>query len=207
MSNGAGGKVNDLGALAVTPGQTFSITIGAAGAGGAAETDGSAGGNTTFGAYSSSGGSTIIGGYVDIITGTAYGVSGSIGIAGNKGRGKDKPRQEYGYYSYDGDNGSCYYFWLDYGGGNIKWLYGMGGSGGGAAAGTPKASSIGADGEAEENNGNGFATGGTGGTGATPLLVGSDATIYGSGGLFGGVAVDGFGGATIRRRRGRCVGS
>lgn len=52
---GSGGCVIEY-PVAVTPGETYAITVGAAGAGGGLKTDGTAGGNTTFGSLLTLGG-------------------------------------------------------------------------------------------------------------------------------------------------------
>ena len=200
-TGGTGGKVLDTGALAVTPGQAFNAAIGIGGTGGAPGGNaGTSGGNTTFGAYSSGSGTVAVGGYVDIITGTAYGLAGSVGIAGNKGKGKDKLQSGFilvdGSLYYDGNDGQCFYQWISYSDGSKIWLYGMGGSGGGAAYGIAYGALKGADGQATYNDGNGYATGGNGGPGGSPITPGSNATVPGAGGQGGHGGGGGGGGGS-----------
>ena len=79
--------------IAVTPGQSFEITIGACGIGGASNSstsprDGSPGGATTFGEYSSASGSPIPDGYLEEVSGQTYAAPGTIaGSPGGKGVG------------------------------------------------------------------------------------------------------------------------
>lgn len=84
---GSGGKIF-RGTLEVTPGQSFSVSIGAGGAGAPRGSSiGSAGGNTTFGSLSSANGYSVLTGFTDLITGNTYGQSGTEGIYGADGDG------------------------------------------------------------------------------------------------------------------------
>lgn len=208
---GAGGNVVDAGAITVTPAQTISVTIGAGGAGGASNGgEGSAGGDTTFGAFSTNGGTPPPTGYADILEGSIYGISGQQAPDGATGRGKNT----YGasrivevglapVYLVDGGKVEV----LNGAQGNSSWLliqsfrlYGIGGSGGGAS--WINNGGNGGGGGAEYNDGWGDATGGNGGTGA----AGSQSmaqTIRGSGGHGGaGGGGGGGGGAYLNVRLG-----
>lgn len=103
-SGGAGGAAGAAGNpgklfiadIAVTPGQSFAVTIGAAGTGGTANTDGSDGGETTFGSYSSANGEMPVSGYYDIFEDKYYAVAGEEGIPGGKGGGISSQQYVYG---------------------------------------------------------------------------------------------------------------
>lgn len=71
--------------ISVTPGQTYAVTIGAAGTAGAANVTGTEGGETTFGSYSSANGTIPENGYYDTFTQTTYCVQGEYGIPGGDG--------------------------------------------------------------------------------------------------------------------------
>lgn len=76
--DGSGGKIWST-TLPVSPGQTYSVQIGAGGAPAAAysaETAGSEGRETTFGAYSSANGAVYPNGYTDVLNGDSYGRTG-----------------------------------------------------------------------------------------------------------------------------------
>lgn len=78
-SAGTPGKVYRK-TISVTPGQKISYQCGSGG-----QSNGSTGGNTTFGSVSSSSGSSSGSGYTDIITGETYATSGVSGGKGGKG--------------------------------------------------------------------------------------------------------------------------
>ena len=78
-SAGTPGKVYRK-TISVTPGQKISYQCGGGG-----QSNGSTGGNTTFGSVSSSSGSSSGSGYTDIITGETYATSGVSGGKGGKG--------------------------------------------------------------------------------------------------------------------------
>ena len=209
---GAGGKINDLGPIVVTPSENISAVIGSGGSGGASDTEGSAGGNTTFGVYTSADGQSRVQGYTDIMTGNAYALTGGSGYAGGNGLGGDNwpPSPTFDgntsyiwsgeTYTLSGWYGSTYWYWIDYGGGNKIWLYGGGGSGGGPAY--YKTGGNGTNGSATYNNGNGFAEGGNGGAGATPSYTGTNATTYGNGGNGGHGGGGGGGGGCYNNPNG-----
>ena len=206
---GVGGKVLDTGAIAVTPAQVMSAVIGAGGAGGATATAGSEGGETTLDAYSSAAGERLDRGYTDILTGEVIGITGSSGRAGKDGVGKSNygsPDNYYDGYTSGvpfwrpaGNWGATRYYYLYYTSNpsSKKWVFGVGGSGGGGAWASSWsdgwASTHGEDGDADYNNGHGFADGGDGGTGRIPQ-VGLNATVYGGGGHGGNGGGGGGGG-------------
>lgn len=80
----------------VTPGQTYTITIGAAGVGGEADTDGEEGGETTFGSYSSASGLIPEEGFLNQDTGDVYALIGEAGIKGGDGGKPSQNQYEYG---------------------------------------------------------------------------------------------------------------
>ena len=80
----------------VTPGQTYTITIGAAGVGGEADTDGEEGGETTFGSYSSASGLIPAEGFLNQDTGDVYALIGEAGIKGGDGGKPSTNQWEYG---------------------------------------------------------------------------------------------------------------
>ena len=92
---GTPGKVNVVD-ITVTPGQTFQVTIGAPGAGGDPNEDGSDGGETTFGSYSSADGVVPEQGFLNQFTGDVYAVAGEAGIPGAKGGKPSTNQWEYG---------------------------------------------------------------------------------------------------------------
>lgn len=75
---GASGKVTEL-VLEVTPGQTFTVAIGAGG------DVGEPGGETSFGTRSSADGDQPSSGYIDIMTGNIYALPGEAGVDGGDG--------------------------------------------------------------------------------------------------------------------------
>lgn len=201
-TGGTAGKVLDTGALSVAAGNTFAAVIGVGGTGGTSNGGaGTTGGNTTFGSYSSANGAPMESGYVDLLSGNIYGIKGLPGIAGAKGRGKtnyseDRYRMFSGEgfstaYRYNGSFGIsyCQYVWRE-SSSNKKWVYGQGGSGGGASY--TGSGSDGTNGSTETNDGWGMADGGNGGNGAN-AGASQNATILGSGG-YGGHGGGGGGG-------------
>lgn len=87
-SAGAGGKVS-IRDIAVNPGDSIYINIGAGGPGGAAGSNGGPGGATTISVngttYSSNSGSSSSAGYRDPVTGQVFAKPGTAGQAGGKG--------------------------------------------------------------------------------------------------------------------------
>lgn len=85
---GSGGKFATFD-IAVTPGETLTISIGSGGSGGGRGSSGYAGGNTTIralsGTYSSGSGSSSSGGYADPQTGQVYARPGNDGTRGGNG--------------------------------------------------------------------------------------------------------------------------
>lgn len=80
----------------VTAGQTFAITIGAAGTGGAPNVTGTEGGESTFGSYSSASGTIPENGFLNQFLGETYALAGIDGIAGGKGGGTSSQEFVYG---------------------------------------------------------------------------------------------------------------
>ncbi len=100
-AGGAAGAAGNPGKLfiadiPVTPGQSFAVAVGAAGTGGAANTDGAEGGETTFGSYSSANGERPVSGYYDIFEDKYYALIGQPGIPGGKGGKPSVSDWEYG---------------------------------------------------------------------------------------------------------------
>lgn len=92
---GTPGKVNVVD-IPVTPGQTFQVTIGTPGTGGAPNEAGADGGETTFGRYSSADGVVPEQGFLNQFTGDVYAVAGEAGIPGGKGGKPSSNQLEYG---------------------------------------------------------------------------------------------------------------
>ena len=82
---GIGGNVYTIDLDNLAPGDTFSVSIGAGGVAGAAESPGSPGGDTTFGPYSSANGAPSSTGVINFLTGDLYAVPGPNGYKGSKG--------------------------------------------------------------------------------------------------------------------------
>ena len=133
-AGGAAGAAGNPGKLfiadiPVTPGQSFAVAVGAAGTGGAANTDGAEGGETTFGSYSSANGERPVSGYYDIFEDKYYAVVGQPGIAGGKGGKPSVSDWEYGEsVTADGQT------WTGGRGTIPNSTYGYSGAGGGGAA-------------------------------------------------------------------------
>lgn len=81
---GTSGKVYIVD-VTVTPGQTYSITVGQGGAGGAAETEGAEGTASVFGTYSSASGTVNVDSVINPLTGDAFGGPGINGQRGADG--------------------------------------------------------------------------------------------------------------------------
>ena len=172
--------------ISVTPGQTYAVTIGAAGTAGAANVTGTAGGETTFGSYSSANGTIPENGYYDTFTQTTYCIQGEYGIPG--GDGGAPSTNDWTYAENVTYNGQTWY------GGRGSRPQGdySGGGGGGAAYGNNG-----------ENSPGTFAE--RGGNGADALVRADLPTItYGSGGTGGN---GGGGGGQCNTERGICWGS
>lgn len=88
-SAGASGANVYAGSTVVTPGQSYSIIIGAGGKGGVCSgetaTPGTAGGASMFGSLSSDSGKPITNGYLEEITGETYAGAGESGASGGDG--------------------------------------------------------------------------------------------------------------------------
>ena len=145
---GSGGKIYQK-TLSVTPGQQFTVSVGAAGTGGvysaAAQNAGAAGGASVFGDYSSANGSPSENGFLEEVSGKLYAHPGADGIAGGKGSGVENREPVYaGGVSYKGATylpGTSYYDAVaDDIYGSADNIYtrarASGGFGGGAAAGS-----------------------------------------------------------------------
>ena len=91
---GSPGKVFQT-TMDVTPGQKISYICPVGGAGGAANSNGSAGQPTTFGTLSSASGSVLESGYTDPITHNVYAQPGKAGVKGGKGTGADSTGRDW----------------------------------------------------------------------------------------------------------------
>ena len=196
---GAPGKVYRK-TITVTPGQRISYNCGAGG-----QSNGAAGGNTTFGSVSSGSGTSSGAGYTDIITGETFATSGNAGERGGKGGsagaagestggagGNSASSRDYN----DSDNPTNYGNEYDTKGQHS--VSGTAGGAGGGGAGGDSGNNSGGDGGAstrasfssDYNPGEAFGTlrpsyGGDGGTGADGVR-GSKYGQSGSGGGGGG---------------------
>lgn len=200
-TGGPGGRVYIV-TIPVTPGQRITFQSGAGGVGGVCAgvepVAGTPGTDTVFGTYTTADGRPSDKGFGDLFGGGKYALPGDVGIGGGKGSGGagDGPSIEFNGVTYvPGQTGRTV--------NDSEWsAMGAGGKGGGAAAGANGES--GQDGRIEDNNGLGFADGGTGGYGG----VGADgltATAYGSGGAGGhGGGGGGAGGPAKHRDSSRC---
>ena len=174
---GAGGLPGKIFAanLIVTPGDTYSITIGAPGTGGNPGEDGTEGGHSTFGDFTSADGEIPTNPYTDLVTGDTYGKIGQTGIKGGDGGSADEPGED---VTHDGTT------WT--GGANLP---GFNVGGGGAA--------YGADGTAASSRSDDPPCRGGAGADALPLGVVpglSDGGAGGNGGGGGGKGVVSSGG-------------
>lgn len=91
---GSPGKVFQS-TMDVSPGQKIAYNCPAGGAGGAANSNGSAGQPTTFGTLSSASGSVLENGYTDPITQKVYAQPGKAGVKGGRGTGADSTSQNW----------------------------------------------------------------------------------------------------------------
>lgn len=91
---GSPGKVFQS-TMDVTPGQKITYNCPVGGAGGAANSNGSAGQPTTFGDLSSASGSVLESGYTDPITHKVYAQPGKAGVKGGRGTGADSTSQNW----------------------------------------------------------------------------------------------------------------
>lgn len=182
---GEGGNVFVI-TMAAAAGQQFTAVIGTGGAGATQAAEAQAGGATRFGSYTSADGFPGEDGYIDVLNGTAYGMSGEAGIAGGHGQSRDGEGTDVvwnGVTYVPGATGAD----VSYHGSDAK-----GGYGGGPAAGAD--GGAGHDGRVSGTNY--FADGGQGGTGATPAKAangrargqGGGAGHGGGGGGEGGTA-------------------
>lgn len=91
---GSPGKVFQS-TMDVAPGQKIAYNCPVGGAGGAANSNGSAGQPTTFGTLSSASGSVLENGYTDPITHKVYAQPGKAGVKGGRGTGADSTSQNW----------------------------------------------------------------------------------------------------------------
>lgn len=91
---GSPGKVFQS-TMDVAPGQKIAYNCPVGGAGGAANSNGSAGQPTTFGTLSSASGSVLESGYTDPITHNVYAQPGKAGVKGGKGTGADSTGRDW----------------------------------------------------------------------------------------------------------------
>ena len=91
---GSPGKVFQS-TMDVAPGQKIAYNCPVGGAGGAANSNGSAGQPTTFGTLSSASGSVLENGYTDPITQKVYAQPGKAGVKGGRGTGADSTSQDW----------------------------------------------------------------------------------------------------------------
>lgn len=197
---GTPGKVLQ-GTLTVTPGQKLAYRCPVGGAGGGAESAGTAGQPTTFGPLSSANGSVLEGGYTDPISKTVYARPGSPGCKGGKGTGAGSQSIP-GWTLVTGD--TVVYNGVEYKPGTTGASNQgncSGGYGGGAAAG--------------RNGGNGLnaptasssgASAGRGGTGAVPVTPPAK-TRFGDGGDGGHGGGGGGGGGNSSNMDSRFIGA
>lgn len=187
---GAGGKIYQNN-ITVSPGNAFQVHIGNGGTGGnggEAPTNGSDGGDTTFGELSSLNGSRSENGFYEQTSGITYAKPGEAGIPGGNGDGANSTAENVIY------KGVTYTPGDTVRGETYEGYVASGGGGGGASAGEN-----GKDGTIGRVSTQPYATGGDGGDGGTPVS-GENATIYGFGGS-GGHGGGGGGGG------GNCTGA
>lgn len=91
---GSPGKVFQS-TMDVSPGQKITYNCPTGGAGGAANSNGSAGQPTTFGSLTSASGSVLENGYTDPITHKVYAQPGKAGVKGGRGTGADSTSQNW----------------------------------------------------------------------------------------------------------------
>lgn len=180
---GSPGKVFQS-TMDVAPGQKIAYNCPVGGAGGAANSNGSAGQPTTFGTLSSASGSVLENGYTDPITHKVYAQPGKAGVKGGRGTGADSTSQNWELVQ--GEN--VVYNGVTYRPGSTgKSNAGncSGGYGGGPAAGAN-----GGDGKDAPTATSRRAQVGNGGNGATPVTPPQNPQLGG-----GGHAGHGGGGA------------
>ena len=180
---GSPGKVIQS-TMDVAPGQKIAYNCPVGGAGGAANSNGSAGQPTTFGTLSSASGSVLENGYTDPITHKVYAQPGKAGVKGGRGTGADSTSQNWELVQ--GEN--VVYNGVTYRPGSTgKSNAGncSGGYGGGPAAGAN-----GGDGKDAPTATSRRAQVGNGGNGATPVTPPQNPQLGG-----GGHAGHGGGGA------------
>jgi len=206
MNGGGGGGLVYVPALAVTPGQSFSITVGAGGQSGSYSTGSTIGGASVFGAMSAGGGYP--GRYNSSISGGSF-VTGYLGASGRSGGWAVGSPQSSGYGPAGGGGAAGYtsnggYGWNRNPSGRPATYVGDGGGGGGwttsyfksFAGGGVGMFGAGANGVQGEANvqalGGSGGTAASGGAGTTDQLPG----LYGGGGggnssSYSGTAGDG----------------
>lgn len=202
------GKIFDTGSITVdTAEQTISLTIGAAGTGGASNgASGTTGGETTLDTYTSADGQTKESGYVDILQGDIFALPAKNGIDGGKGQGDIPTTSE----QVTGHDDTIYYGGVagatETEGSSSNRIGAAGGGGGGAAVGDSNPADTlkdGTDGYIEGTT----PYGGDGGRGGN-ADAGLDATVYGGAGNGGhGGGGGGGGGCTLRPTTGGVVGT
>lgn len=180
---GSPGKVFQS-TMDVSPGQKITYNCPTGGAGGAANSNGSAGQPTTFGTLSSASGSVLENGYTDPITHKVYAQPGKAGVKGGRGTGADSTSQDWELVQ--GEN--VVYNGVTYRPGSTGESNAgncSGGYGGGPAAGAN-----GGDGKDAPTATSRRAQVGNGGNGATPVTPPQNSQLGG-----GGHAGHGGGGA------------
>lgn len=180
---GSPGKVFQS-TMDVSPGQKISYNCPVGGAGGEANSNGSAGQPTTFGTLSSASGSVLENGYTDPITHKVYAQPGKAGVKGGRGTGADSTSQNWELVQ--GEN--VVYNGVTYRPGSTGESNAgncSGGYGGGPAAGAN-----GGDGKDAPTATSRRAQVGNGGNGATPVTPPQNSQLGG-----GGHAGHGGGGA------------
>lgn len=199
-SAGQGGKVFEI-SLDVTSGKSFSYACGTHGAGGKGETssvsqsDGTSGGETTFGAYSSAQGRLYPYGYYEPKTGLTLAANGAAGYDGGRGGDGSANLDAYASPMVYGQNGGAVQGYSGGRGGPTverelsdrhSYQY-AGGGGGGAANGAAGADA--ASWKSKSANGGAGATGAAGESGKT-YGAGGSAGNGGGGGGGAGIAYD-----------------
>ena len=180
---GSPGKVFQS-TMDVSPGQKITYNCPTGGAGGAANSNGSAGQPTTFGSLTSASGSVLENGYTDPITHKVYAQPGKAGVKGGRGTGADSTSQNWELVQ--GEN--VVYNGVTYRPGSTGESNAgncSGGYGGGPAAGAN-----GGDGKDAPTATSRRAQVGNGGNGATPVTPPQNSQLGG-----GGHAGHGGGGA------------
>ena len=192
---GSGGKVYQK-TFSVTPGQRFTVTVGAAGKGGtysaAAQNAGSSGSASIFGSYTSADGAQSAGGFFEEISGAQFAHMGENGVSGGKGSGMENKEPVYAEgVNYKGSTylpGTSYYDAVaDDIYDHYDYIYtrarASGGFGGGAAVGANGADGA-PTGTVDAGSSYAKGIGGEGGKGADASAP-TPATNYGAGGSGG----------------------